>query len=162
MFYGKAFLKNFAKFTEKHLCQSLFFNKIVGWRPVTLLKKRLQHMYFPVNSTKCLRTSFLQSPSGRLFLIIWPSSVWFIVFGRLWSFDRLVSDYLTVWFFIFSSTFETILNVICLTPLACTSVKRKMDLVLLHLTHSFSLKKSKGIFLYLIFYPFKIWSFLKT
>ena len=33
-------LKNFEKFTGKHLCQSLFFNKIEG-KPATLLKQRL-------------------------------------------------------------------------------------------------------------------------
>ena len=26
-------LKNFAKFTQKHLCRSLFFNKVAGWKP---------------------------------------------------------------------------------------------------------------------------------
>ena len=26
----KGVLRNFAKFTRKHLCQSLFFNKVVG------------------------------------------------------------------------------------------------------------------------------------
>ena len=30
MFCKKGVLKNFAKFTGKHLCQSLFFNKVVG------------------------------------------------------------------------------------------------------------------------------------
>ena len=30
MFYEKGVLKNFAKFTGKHLCQSLFFNKVEG------------------------------------------------------------------------------------------------------------------------------------
>ena len=29
MFRKKGFLRNFAKFTGKHLCQSLFFNKLV-------------------------------------------------------------------------------------------------------------------------------------
>ena len=29
-------LRNFAKFTEKHLCQSLFFNKVARLRPATL------------------------------------------------------------------------------------------------------------------------------
>ena len=38
-----------AKFTGKHLCQSLFFNKVEGLRPATLLKKRLWHSCFPVN-----------------------------------------------------------------------------------------------------------------
>ena len=28
----KAVLRNFAKFTEKHLCQRLFFNKVAGLR----------------------------------------------------------------------------------------------------------------------------------
>ena len=32
-------LRNFAKFTGKHLRQSLFSNKVVGLRPATLLKK---------------------------------------------------------------------------------------------------------------------------
>ena len=34
-------LRNFAKFTGKHLYQSLLFNKVAGLRPATLLKKRL-------------------------------------------------------------------------------------------------------------------------
>ena len=34
-------LTNFAKFTGKHLCQSLFFNKVAGLRPAILLKKKL-------------------------------------------------------------------------------------------------------------------------
>ena len=37
----KGVLKNFAKFTGKHLCQSLFFNKVADLRSATLLKKRL-------------------------------------------------------------------------------------------------------------------------
>ena len=36
---GKGVLRNFAKFTGKHLCQGLFFNKVAGLRPATLLKK---------------------------------------------------------------------------------------------------------------------------
>ena len=58
VFYKKDVLRNFAKFTEKHLCQSLFFNKVAGLRPATLLKKRLCHRCFPVNFVKFLRTSF--------------------------------------------------------------------------------------------------------
>ena len=37
----KGALKNFAKFTGKRLCWSLFFNKVAGLRPPTSLKKRL-------------------------------------------------------------------------------------------------------------------------
>ena len=32
-------LKDFVKFTGKHLCQSLFFNKVAGLRAATLFKK---------------------------------------------------------------------------------------------------------------------------
>ena len=39
VFNKKGVLRNFAKFTGKHLCQSLFFNKVAGLRPATLLKK---------------------------------------------------------------------------------------------------------------------------
>ena len=38
---NKGVLRNFAKFTRKHLCQSLFFNKVAGLRPATLLEKGL-------------------------------------------------------------------------------------------------------------------------
>ena len=39
-------LKNFTKFTGKHLCQSLFFNKFAGLRPATLLKKAPTQVFF--------------------------------------------------------------------------------------------------------------------
>ena len=66
--WKKMFLKISLIFTGKHLCQSLFFNKVAGLRPATLLKKRLRHRCFPVNFVKFLRTSFLQNTSGRLLL----------------------------------------------------------------------------------------------
>ena len=52
----KGVLRNFAKFTGKHLCQSLFFNKVAGLRDATLVKKTLWHRCFPVNFVKFLRT----------------------------------------------------------------------------------------------------------
>ena len=65
----KSVLRNFAKFTRKHMYQSLFFNKIEGLcqslffnkglRPATLLKKRLVHRCFPVNFAKFLTTPSL-------------------------------------------------------------------------------------------------------
>ena len=55
----KGVLRNSAKFTEKQLCQSLFFNKVAGLRPATLSKKRLWHRCFPVNFAEFLRTPFL-------------------------------------------------------------------------------------------------------
>ena len=39
VFCKKGALGNFAKFTGKHLRQSLFFNKVAGLRPATLLKR---------------------------------------------------------------------------------------------------------------------------
>ena len=64
----KGVLRNFVKFTRKHLCHSIFFNKVPGLRPATLLKNRLWHRCFPVNFAKFLRTPFLQNTSGRLLL----------------------------------------------------------------------------------------------
>ena len=63
-FVRKDVLRSFPKITGKHLCQSLFFNKVAGLRPATLLKKRC----FPESFAKFLRKPFLQSTSGRLLL----------------------------------------------------------------------------------------------
>ena len=43
-FVKKGVLRNVTKFTGKHLCQSLFFNKVAGLNSTTVLKKtsRLQ------------------------------------------------------------------------------------------------------------------------
>ena len=68
VFYIKGVVKNFAKFTGKHLGQSLLFNKVAGLRSATLLKKRLWHRCFSVNFVKFLRTPFLQNTLGRLLL----------------------------------------------------------------------------------------------
>ena len=51
-------IKNFAKFTVKHLCYSLFFNKVADLRPSTLLKKRRWHRCFHVDFAKFLRPPF--------------------------------------------------------------------------------------------------------
>ena len=48
---GGVLLRNFAKFAEKHLYQSLFFDKVAGVRPA-----------------KFLRTLFLKNKYGRLLL----------------------------------------------------------------------------------------------
>ena len=63
----KGVIKYFAKFAGKHLCQSLFFNKVADLRPKTLLKKGFRHRCFSVNFVNCLRTRLLQNASGRLF-----------------------------------------------------------------------------------------------
>ena len=64
----KGILRNFAKFTGKHLCL----------RPTTLSKKSLWHGCFPVNFTKFPRTPFLQNTSQRLLLkSLWRMDILF-------------------------------------------------------------------------------------
>ena len=53
-------VRNFAEFTEKHLWQSFYFNKVAGLR--------LHLTCFPVNFAKFLIAPFLQNMSGRLLL----------------------------------------------------------------------------------------------
>ena len=65
----KGVLRNFTKFTGKHLRQSPFFNK-VGSSKATLLKTRLWHRCFPLNFTEFLRTPFVQNTFGWLLLTV--------------------------------------------------------------------------------------------
>ena len=62
--YKKVVLRNFAKFTGKRLCQSLFFNKVAGLRLATLLKKRLAQAFSCefcdiIKNTFCYRTPLM-------------------------------------------------------------------------------------------------------
>ena len=57
----KDVLKNFTKFTGKHLCQSLFLNR------ENLLKKGLWHRCFPVSFAKFLGTPFFTEHLQWLF-----------------------------------------------------------------------------------------------
>ena len=59
----KGVLRNFAKLRGKHLCQSLFFNKVAGISPATLLKQRLWQRCFPANFSK-----FFNNTSVRMLL----------------------------------------------------------------------------------------------
>ena len=68
----KVILRNFAKFTGKHLCQSPFLNKVASYRPKAcnfIKKETLVQMFFREFS-KFLVTRFLQNTSGRLRLIV--------------------------------------------------------------------------------------------
>ena len=62
MFCKKSVLRNFAKFTIKHLCKSPFFNKVAGLRPAALFKKKLRHMCFPVNFANFQEHLFYRTP----------------------------------------------------------------------------------------------------
>ena len=57
-FCKKGVFKNYTKFKEKRLSQSLFLNKAAGLRPATSLNKRIWHRCFPGNFVKFLRTCF--------------------------------------------------------------------------------------------------------
>ena len=57
------FLRNFAKFTGKHLCQSLFFNN--GLRPATLLKKETLAQVFSCEFCEISKNTFLQNTPGE-------------------------------------------------------------------------------------------------
>ena len=60
MFCKKGVLRNFAKFTGKPRCQSLFFNNVAG----------LSLRCFPVNFAKFVRTPFLTEHLWRVLLLI--------------------------------------------------------------------------------------------
>ena len=74
-------LRNFAKFTGKHLYQSL--------RPATLLKMRVWHRCFPVNFAKFLRKPFYRTTPRdciyALFILI-QSSLSFSILERVFWF----------------------------------------------------------------------------
>ena len=57
VFQNIGVLKNFAIFTGKHLCWSLF-------KACIFIKKKLQHRCFLVNIVTFLRTAFLQNTSA--------------------------------------------------------------------------------------------------
>ena len=92
VFRKKGVLKNFAIFTRKHLCWSLF-----GVLGVNFIKKRLQHRYFPVNITKLLRKSILKNIWERLhfeqlFQRTLVSSVWWTIVAKFNLKHRLISN----------------------------------------------------------------------
>ena len=76
MFCKNVVLKNFTKFTRKHVFQSLFFNKVADLRRATLLKKKLWHRCFPVNFVKFLRRSILIEHCWWLLLEILSDLTW--------------------------------------------------------------------------------------
>ena len=83
-------LVNFAKFTGKHLCQSLFFNKVAG---LNFIKKILWHMCFPVNFAKFLRTPFLRNVRTPLVAASGITS-----WNKVWLTPILLARILHSWF----------------------------------------------------------------
>ena len=82
VFCKKNVLRNFTKFTGKHLRQSCRPNKVAGLKSVALLKKRLWDRFFPVNFAKFLRTPFLVE--HLWWLLLGP----FLLCQWMWYFSR--------------------------------------------------------------------------
>ena len=61
----------FLEISQENTCATVSFLIKLQTRPATLLKKKLWHRCFSVNSAKFLRTPFLQNTSGRLLLELW-------------------------------------------------------------------------------------------
>ena len=80
IFFKTGVLKNFAIFTGKHLCWSLFPIKFQDWRFAYLYKKRHQDRCFSVNIAKFLRTAFFIED---LFIILFWNFIWWKVFDIL-------------------------------------------------------------------------------
>ena len=55
MLFKIGVLKTFAKSAGKHPCWSPLFNKVASVKTCNIIKKKLQHKCFPVNSAKFLR-----------------------------------------------------------------------------------------------------------
>ena len=70
MYFRIGAFKNFAMFTGKYLCWSLFFNKYAGLKACNFFKKILQHKFFSVKFAKFLRTPFFKEHVQWLLLEI--------------------------------------------------------------------------------------------
>ena len=81
----KSVIRNFEKFTGKHLCQGLFFNKVPG------SGQRLWRRCFPVNFAKLLRTPFLTEHLRWLLLNNYSFSILtFSIFLTLIYLDQII------------------------------------------------------------------------
>ena len=57
-FLKKSVMRNFAKFTRKHVCRNLFFDKVKHCRSATSLKTRFYRRCILVSFLKFVRTPF--------------------------------------------------------------------------------------------------------
>ena len=63
IFFKVGVLKNFAKFTLKHLCRSLIFDKVADRRPANSVKKKSATQVFFCEFSKILKNSFIYRTS---------------------------------------------------------------------------------------------------
>ena len=76
-FCKKCVLKNFAKFTGKHLCKSLFFNKVAGF-----IKKETPVQVFPCEFWENKNTYFVEHMQRLLHKKFMQ---------RVWVFDKMIT-----------------------------------------------------------------------
>ena len=123
-------IRNFAKFTGKHLCQSLFFNKVASLSPATLLKKDfgtgvflwilqnfLEHFFTEHLQVTASVLALSSSQCYTIDLASWklrrkPRQINLInslngVFGSLWS-----------WIFLLCGIFSFFMGIICCSSVA--------------------------------------------
>ena len=94
----KGVLRNFAKFTGKHLCQRHFLNKVADLRPATLLKKRLWHRCSPVNFAEFLGAPFLQNTWRKLlFMFRKPTEITSVLYDKVAGFYSSFYENLLYW-----------------------------------------------------------------
>ena len=91
VFCRKGILRNFAKFTGKHLCQSLFFNKVAG-AACNFIKKETLAQVFSCEFCEISKNTFfyrtppvalsedntIQSSISVYFVIAWGSYYWIL------------------------------------------------------------------------------------
>ena len=108
----KDVVRNFAKFTEKHFCRSLFFNRVAGWKPETfrsshcrcsvkqgVLKKVTPTKVFPCELCELFQNTYfvedLQTAGGCLFNEVASLTTW----GSLIVLERDYSTGISLWIF---------------------------------------------------------------
>ena len=70
VFCKKRCSQKFRKFHRKKPVMESLFSKVTGLQACDFIKKRLPHRYFPVKSSKCLRTPFLRTSANDCFWIL--------------------------------------------------------------------------------------------
>ena len=75
VFFKKYVFRNFAKFTGKHQCQSLYFDKVAGMRTATLLKDKTVAQVFSCEFCEIFKSTFLAENLRWLLLKI--SEKWY-------------------------------------------------------------------------------------
>ena len=99
----KGVLRNFAKFTGKYLCQSLFLNKVAGLRPAILFKKETLAQVFSCEFCKISKNTFftehlLAAASGKYFFLIQFTTNTFYLYDLYLYNDVKFSFYVILFF----------------------------------------------------------------